>query len=325
MAPHTNNGQPSDASNGQPATNTGQPAANTGQPSVTSAGQPSATNAEQPSVTNNEQPAIANNGQPATNTGQPAVIVNGLPPHRQRNQQRQRQRQQQRQLQPSPQLTYPVNKSPIIPGSAQLDADWITASRAYDVFNMALPAVNTPGYMETWSAKCNHMQANFWAALDRANRASRPPRGDPEARRCWHYHDMRAMVTWFRRCFGKPQPEEDAAAHADGIWRDVLLSSPWFDCPDFMDLLWEVARDRNGNMVLNHLGQGMVVERDPRKAELEEQFLDRWWFRVARLPVRRWPTGDVVMPLNAGDFFRIYGPWASLWPHVRDPDLLYID
>lgn len=133
------------------------------------------------------------------------------------------------------------------------------------------------------------------------------------------------MLTWFRRCFGKPQPEEDPTAHADGIWRDVLLSSPWFDCPEFMDLLWEVARDRSGNMVLNQQGQGMVVERDPRKAELEEQFLDRWWFRVARLPVRRWPTGDVVMPLNAGDFFRIYGPWASLWPHMRDPDLLYMD
>ncbi|KAH7014983.1 hypothetical protein EDB80DRAFT_706797 [Ilyonectria destructans] len=289
----------SDANTGQPVTNTGQPTTNIGHP-TTNTGLPT-----------------TNTGQPTTNTGQPSATINGQPP--------QRPRQQQRQLQPSPQLSYPTTKSPIIPGSDHLDADWLTASRVYDVFNMALPAVNEVGYVETWAAKSNHMQANFWTALDRANRASRPPRGDSEARRCWHYHDMRAMLTWFRRCFGKPQPDDDASAHADGMWRDVLLSSPWFDCPEFMDLLWEVARDRSGNVVLNHLGQAMVVERDPRKAELEEQFLDRWWFRVARLPVRRWPTGDVVMPLNAGDFFRIYGPWASMWPHVRDPDLLFID
>ncbi|KAF7548697.1 hypothetical protein G7Z17_g6867 [Cylindrodendrum hubeiense] len=63
-------------------------------------------------------------------------------------------------------------------------------------------------------------------------------------------------------------------------------------------------------------------ERDPRSADLEDEFLDRWWFRVARLPLRRWPTtGDAVLPLNAGQFFSLYGRWASLWPHQRNPEL----
>ncbi|KAF4462312.1 hypothetical protein FALBO_10892 [Fusarium albosuccineum] len=136
---------------------------------------------------------------------------------------------------PATPFPYPLDKSPIVPSTQDVDDDWFVASRNVDIF-MEKPEL--PISHVLLGRKKEHLQYYFWTALDRNNRA--------HGGREWDFHDMHGMLT----C----------------IWLHVLASSPWFDCPVFDDLLWEDVKMKNGKVMEKH--------REPRSAEMEEAFLD---------------------------------------------------
>jgi hypothetical protein len=64
--------------------------------------------------------------------------------------------------------------------------------------------------------------------------------------------------------------------------------------------------------------EGTALEyRNPCHEELEELFLDRWWFVAAQLPIRRFKNGDVVLPLSEKYYLEMYGDDAMLWKKAR--------
>lgn len=107
---------------------------------------------------------------------------------------------------------------------------------------------------------------------------------------------MRGMLCWFRLFLHRKQPVDDGTAHADGTWRLVLENSPWWDCPAFRDLTHEVDVDEDGVPKRGEDGKILMKSRSPMNEELEFRFLERWWFEVVKLPLRRFRNGDVVVP-----------------------------
>ncbi|KAF9768102.1 hypothetical protein IL306_014656 [Fusarium sp. DS 682] len=108
-----------------------------------------------------------------------------------------------------------------------------------------------------------------------------------------------------------PHPQETQQAHEDGLWRRVLLSSPWFDCPIFEDLLRK-PQIVNGK-VRRKNGEVVMKRRDPHFEELEEEFLERWWFKASKLKLRRFDNGDAVLPITARSYRDMYGEEAMKW------------
>ena len=108
-----------------------------------------------------------------------------------------------------------------------------------------------------------------------------------------------------------PHLEQTQQAHEDGLWRDVLLSSPWFDCPIFDDLLHK-PQIRNGPGGEKH-GKVHMVKRNPHFVELEDEFLERWWFKATKLKLRRFDNGDAVLPITAQSYRDMYGEKAMKW------------
>ncbi|KAJ3521748.1 hypothetical protein NM208_g13152 [Fusarium decemcellulare] len=99
-------------------------------------------------------------------------------------------------------------------------------------------------------------------------------------------------------------------AHGGRQWdfhdmHGMLTCSPWFDCPVFDDLLWEDVKLKNGKIMKKH--------REPRSAEMEEAFLDTWCYQASQLRMRRFPNGDVVLPITAPYFRSVYGEEAMKW------------
>lgn len=99
-------------------------------------------------------------------------------------------------------------------------------------------------------------------------------------------------------------------AHADGTWRIVLDSSPWYDCPYFKDLaLKPVGTSDLDFTYFNEwkpYEEGIALEnRNACHAELEYEFLARWRSKTVQLmPLRRFKNGDAVIPLTA-DIYRL--------------------
>jgi hypothetical protein len=101
----------------------------------------------------------------------------------------------------------------------------------------------------------------------------------------------------------------------------VLLSSPWFDCPIFEDLLRK-PQIRNGE-VRKKNGKVLMMKRDPRFVELEDKFLERWWFKAAKLKLRRFDNGDAVLPITAKGYRDMYGEKAMEWKIEEEEDKAY--
>ncbi|UPK89932.1 hypothetical protein LCI18_000867 [Fusarium solani-melongenae] len=99
----------------------------------------------------------------------------------------------------------------------------------------------------------------------------------------------------------------------DGLWREVLLGSPWFDSPVFWDLLWKVAVDHNGKPRLDGNGEVIMKPRDPRSGVLEMRFFDRWWLTASRLPLRRFENGDAVLPITMAYYQAQNGTEGNQW------------
>ncbi|KAF5023180.1 hypothetical protein F66182_4761 [Fusarium sp. NRRL 66182] len=166
-----------------------------------------------------------------------------------------------------------------------MDPEWLHASRYFLIFSV-FPGAYT--HRDIKLRKNQHLQFFFWTALDRANRRFKDVQ-DPNER-LWEFHDMH-----------------------DGLWRSLLLGSPWFDCPIFEDLLFEIRKKANGEVMLDKDGNPQKQKRDPRSEELEEAFFDRWWYKASKLPLRRFPNGDAVLPISAPYFRDMYGHEAMAW------------
>ncbi|XEU95885.1 hypothetical protein FSHL1_001170 [Fusarium sambucinum] len=108
-------------------------------------------------------------------------------------------------------------------------------------------------------------------------------------------------------------------AHQDGIWRLTLLSSPWFDCPIFQDLLMKPIGSKDLSMTPWEPGT-KLTSRDPFHPELFNLFLDRWWSEAFKWRMRRFDNGDVVLPLTAGYYRDMNGPEAMNWHRIREDD-----
>ncbi|KAJ4246243.1 hypothetical protein NW762_013591 [Fusarium torreyae] len=106
---------------------------------------------------------------------------------------------------------------------------------------------------------------------------------------------------------------ETEQAHEDGLWRRVLLSSPWFDCPIFEDLLSEPQKTKDGEIMRRKNGEVRMKRRDPHFAGLEAEFFRRWWFEASQLPLRRFENGDAVLPMTAPYYRTLYGDEAMKW------------
>ncbi|KAF4446163.1 hypothetical protein F53441_10139 [Fusarium austroafricanum] len=172
---------------------------------------------------------------------------------------------------------YPPNKSPIIPSTADRDEDWLLASRQLVVFSRFCKTY------EIRHQKDDHIQFYFWTALDRSNRRFKDV-NDPNAR-LWEFHDMRGM----------------------------LACSPWWDCPIFEDLLVKPSMNKSGGYKRDENGDMVMKRRDPHFEALEEEFLERWWFKASKLPLRRFDNGDAVLPLTADYYRAMYGDKAMKW------------
>lgn len=209
-------------------------------------------------------------------------------------------------------LPYPISKSPIVMSTPNLDEDWVDASEEVFIFTHSVLKFDRTGLLQK---KLEHFQFYFWTALDRARRLNKPLDG---SLRLWEYHDLQGMLTWWRMCRQVTIPSGIGESN-DGLWRDVLLSSPWFDCPVFYDLLLEVVTDFEGQPWTDTEGKVMVKERNPGSAALEEEFFKRWWLTASRLPLRRFENGDAVLPITMEYYQAQYGTTGMEW-HMPPTD-----
>ncbi|KAF0637323.1 hypothetical protein FPSE5266_09901 [Fusarium pseudograminearum] len=179
---------------------------------------------------------------------------------------------------------YP-HSSPVDTGKQ--DEGWFTAASNVPIFRLE------PACTEIRLRKSDHLQFYFWTALERTNRLKRKD--------IWFYGDM---------CAPRGRP--------DGIWRRTLLSSPWFDCPIFDILLHKPMGCDDLDMSPYDKETTPYTDRDPCHAELEQMFMHLWWSQAVNLALRRFPNSDVVLPLTAKYYRKIYGDKAMEWPVINN-------
>ncbi|KAM5341857.1 hypothetical protein ACJ41O_014888 [Fusarium nematophilum] len=144
---------------------------------------------------------------------------------------------------------YPFRTRPIVPETSDSNRDWLRIADTLDIFTYNLP--QDPSLrLGVIEAKSQHIQFFFWTCLDRYNRRNAL---------LWRLCDMQGMLRWWQRCLNIA-PE---SPHGDGLWPLVLLTSPWFDCPVFLDILWEPVKGPDGEDVRNEKGKVVVARRNP--------------------------------------------------------------
>lgn len=104
----------------------------------------------------------------------------------------------------------------------------------------------------------------------------------------------------------------------DGIWRHALLSSPWFDCPIFDVVLYKPMGCDDLDMTPFDKKMTPYTYRNPCYAELEQLLLHLWSTKAVKIPLRRFPNNDVVLPLTAKHYRKMYGDKAMEWPAIND-------
>ncbi|KAI5460334.1 hypothetical protein BGZ63DRAFT_387049 [Mariannaea sp. PMI_226] len=137
------------------------------------------------------------------------------------------------------------------------------------------------------------------------------------SRDTWVYQDMLGMLVWYRLIFKARFELNDPDVQADGMWVHLLLSSPWWDCPELQGALDAETRLGNGKFIRNM--DGMSANMKAEEREKERKFLTFWGLTISRLPLRRFPDSTMVMNNNYSNFVDKYGAWAARWPHQQYP------
>ncbi|KAL2694856.1 hypothetical protein Neosp_001444 [[Neocosmospora] mangrovei] len=201
---------------------------------------------------------------------------------------------------------YPLSKPPVMDSTHLPDEDWVHASKDVLIFTHQIPK---PFSAVLFHKKLGHFQYYFWTALDRARRLNKPLDGSVQL---WQHGDLQAMLAWCYMCLQKPVPARIGEGNS-GMWRILLATSPWFDCPLFCDLLWEVVKDGNGQPKTRDNGKTVVKPRSAKSAELEKEFFNRWWLVASKLPLRRFENGDAVLPITVEYYQAQYGTAGMEW------------
>ncbi|OAA73721.1 hypothetical protein ISF_00622 [Cordyceps fumosorosea ARSEF 2679] len=192
------------------------------------------------------------------------------------------------------QIPYPTHKSPMDGDTAHRDLDWIAAARTDRVFALA-PSPRGP---VPRAAKLRLLQTAFWPALARWVEARQEVLPGGTLVGGWWRADMLGMLDWYRDCLGLvPRWDDAVAAHRDGVWRDALLSSPWFHWPEFFHLLKEPVRDAEGRLVTEEATGGVLYrDRDPRGEGMEDAFMDVWEAVANKRPLKKTARGEFILP-----------------------------
>ncbi|GAO15856.1 uncharacterized protein UV8b_07740 [Ustilaginoidea virens] len=178
--------------------------------------------------------------------------------------------------------------------TAQHEQEWLHAAHTDPVF------VHPIGYKHiTEVVKLELLQRTFWTSLTRWVEARRKVLPSGEILGGWSRADMYGMMDWYRLCFNMTSRYEDAvAAHKDGIWRTVILTSPWWDWPEFAYLYVKTVRDANGVPQRDAAGRIRRETRDPYDDRLEDDFMDLWERVANTRPLGKHPDGTVVLPVD---------------------------
>ncbi|KZZ90873.1 hypothetical protein AAL_07099 [Moelleriella libera RCEF 2490] len=188
---------------------------------------------------------------------------------------------------------YPTEKSPMEGTTAQHEDEWLHAAFTDPIF------IHPIGYRDvTEVIKLELLQEIFWTALGDWVEARQEILPSGEVLGGWSRADMYGMMDWYRLCFSMTSRYEDAvAAHADGIWRTVILTSPWWNWPEFTHLFSETVLDAQGVPLLNADGRMRREMRDPYDDKLEDEFMDLWERVANSRPLQKRPNGQVMLPL----------------------------
>lgn len=190
------------------------------------------------------------------------------------------------------QIPYPTHKSPMDGDTAHRDLDWAYAAQTDRIF-----ALRPSDGGVTRKQKLHLLQTAFWPALARWVEARQEVLPGGTLVGGWWRADMMGMLDWYRDCFHMTARWDDAiVAHTDGVWRDVLLSSPWFHWPDFFPLLKEPVLDGAGSPITDGQGRVLYQDRDPKGEGMEDAFMDVWEAVANSRPLRKTPGGEFIMP-----------------------------
>lgn len=190
------------------------------------------------------------------------------------------------------QIPYPAHKSPMDGDTAHRDLDWAYAAQTDRIFSFG---VNERGV--TRDQKLHLLQTEFWPALARwvESRQEVLPGGTLVGG--WWRADMMGMLDWYRDCLHMtPRWDDAVVAHADGIWRDVLLTSPWFHWAEFFPLLKAPVLDARGRPIVDGKGRVLYEDRDPCADGMEDAFMDLWEAVANARPLRKTKAGHFILP-----------------------------
>lgn len=194
---------------------------------------------------------------------------------------------------------YPTTKSPLEGITAQHEEEWLHAAHTDPTF------VHPIGYKNiTELLKLELLQRTFWPALASWVESRQEVIPNGQVLGGWSRADMYGMMDWYRLCFDMTSRYEDAvAAHKDGIWRTVILTSPWWDWPDFTHLFFKTVRDAKG-LPVKDATTGRIKRdmRDPYDDTLEDEFMDVWERVANAKPLRKHTNGQLVLPWNKDSF-----------------------
>ncbi|KFG79576.1 hypothetical protein MANI_022039 [Metarhizium anisopliae] len=203
---------------------------------------------------------------------------------------------------------YPTDKSPMEGTTAQHEEEWLHAAYTDPIFTHPI------GYRDiTEAIKLELLQKTFWPSLVSWVEARQEVLPSGEILGGWSRADMYGMMDWYRLCFNMTSRYEDAvAAHEDGIWRTVILTSPWWDWPEFAYLYVKTIRDDKGVPQRDANGRVMREMRDPYDDKLEDEFMDIWERVANTRPLRKHANGQVFLPCDRPSVSRTASTGAAM-------------
>ncbi|QPG95438.1 hypothetical protein C2857_000665 [Epichloe festucae Fl1] len=210
---------------------------------------------------------------------------------------------------------YPTDKSPLEGTTAQHEQEWLHAALTDPIFAHPI------GHKDiTEATKLALLQRTFWTPLTAWVEARREILPGGEILGGWSRADMYGMMDWYRLCFNMTSRYEDAvAAHKDGIWRTVILTSPWWDWPEFAHLYVKTVRDADGVPLRDANGRIRRETRDPCDDRLEDDFMDLWEGVANTRPLRKHLCGRVMLPVDSTNTTTSADPSSSSPPSPPRP------